>query len=90
MQQDQQRQSPQLPVMVGWVWYDDTKDRPITDKIYGALDRYHHKFGRRGNSVFVNAGDLNGTRIEINGVSVFTCPSVDTNRIYVYRLEHGR
>lgn len=55
---------------IGWMWFDDDLKRTLEEKIKLAALRYYEKFSHVPNRCYVNAGQLDGQKIELDGLKV--------------------
>ena len=55
---------------IGWMWFDDDPKRTLEEKVKRATRAYRDKFGHAPNRCFVNKGQLDGQKINLNGLKV--------------------
>ena len=70
----------------GLLWYDDTPDRILADKIMPAVRRYREKFGVAPNVCFVHVSELDSEQ-QVDGVRVSSRPTVLRHHFWVGREE---
>jgi hypothetical protein len=51
---------------MGLLWYDDTANRPLADKVAEAARRYREKFGMAPNTCYVNQSALKEQPMTLN------------------------
>jgi len=54
----------------GLLWFDNTPNRAIGDKIKQAVERYQVRLQRQPTVCYVNASQLGADQTEINGIAV--------------------
>ncbi len=47
-----------MDLKVGMMWFDDTRGRPLADKIARAADHYRAKYGRSSDICYISADRL--------------------------------
>jgi hypothetical protein len=57
-------------VEYGLLWYDDSPNRPLVEKVTRAAAQYERKFGQAPSVCFVNPAMLNGNGKETEAGSV--------------------
>ena len=70
----------------GLLWYDDTPDRILADKIMPAVRRYREKFGVAPNVCFVHVSELDSEQ-QVDGVRVSSRPTVLRHHFWIGREE---
>ena len=52
----------------GLLWFDNSRQRKLADKVSRAATRYQAKFGYRPTVCYLNAADLEAKVEEVNGI----------------------
>lgn len=69
----------------GLLWFDNTKGKPLVEKIEDAAARYQHKFGVRPNRAFVHPSDMPAepAAIEAKGIVIETKHTIMPKHIWI-------
>lgn len=67
----------------GLLWFDNTKGKPLAEKIEVAAARYQEKFGVPPNRAFVNPDDLPTLEREIEGITVEAKITILKNNVWL-------
>lgn len=66
----------------GLMWYDDTANRPLEDKVTRAAAHYERKYGQPPTLCFVNPSAKNGTD-QVGSVTVETLKAIRPNCLWI-------
>lgn len=66
----------------GLLWFDNTKGKPLAEKIEDAAARYEHKFGFKPDTCFVNPQDLLCV-VAVEGIQIKTKTTIMPNHVWL-------
>jgi len=66
----------------GLLWYDDTANRPLEDKVTRAAAHFEKKYGQSPTICFVNPTAKNGTD-QVGGIQIETLKIVMPNCLWI-------
>ena len=66
----------------GLLWYDDTANRPLEDKVARAAAHFEKKYGQPPTICFVNPTAKNGTD-QVSGIQIETLKIVMPNCLWI-------
>ncbi len=73
---------------IGLLWFDDDPGRDLAQKVGGAAQRYHQKFGRQPNVCYVHPSALEGESRQLGNLTVAARSSVLRHHFWVGQEEN--
>jgi hypothetical protein len=70
------------PNWLGWKWFDDS-NKPVTDKIVGAIERYRQKFAQVPDVCYLNPGQMPKSELRIGPVKIEPSRLVHPNNFWL-------
>jgi ribosomal protein L40E len=67
----------------GLLWYDDSPNRDLAQKVQEAADRYHFKFGVRPNLCYVHTSALELGSVQLNGVRLVPADNILRHHFFI-------
>lgn len=75
-----------MSIGTGMLWFDNDPKSSLAVKVIRAADYYKKKYGKVPNKCYINPKDrekkLKGF---VNGIKIFTSPTIITNHIWIGR-----
>jgi len=71
-------------MLEGLLWYDDSNDRDLTEKINRVVEHYTRKYRHAPDAVYVHPSAIDSER-EIDGVKVAPLPSILLHHFWIGR-----